>query len=120
MRAAIQSTRATLAYVAVQLFESLIAPQRHPWTMGATMLALFGGLALLLAIVGLYGSMSRIVADRAFEFGIRMALGAFRIRILRQILTLGLVVLLGGIAITASVSAGWTAFARPLAAGTSD
>ena len=68
------------------------------------MLVLFGGLALLLATVGLYGSMSWIVADRAFEIGVRMALGASRGRILRQVLAQAFGVLLGGVAIGCAIA----------------
>ena len=39
-------------------------------------LAVFGGLAIVLAAVGLYGTLSRIVGDRRREFGIRLAMGA--------------------------------------------
>ena len=39
-------------------------------------LAIFGGLAMLLAAVGLYGVMARLVGDRTRDLGIRLALGA--------------------------------------------
>jgi ABC-type antimicrobial peptide transport system permease subunit len=46
----------------------------------------FGFLALLLALVGLYGTVSYLVAQRQKEFGIRMALGAKPASILRLIM----------------------------------
>jgi predicted permease len=59
-----------------------------------TITTLFGGLALLLAAIGLYGTMSYGVARRTREFGIRVAIGAGTGSILRLVLreALGLVV----------------------------
>ena len=56
----------------------------------AQLLGLFAGLALLLAAVGTYGVVSSIVAERRAEIGIRMALGANRSRVLRQVMREGL------------------------------
>lgn len=67
----------------------------------AQLCACFGGLALLMACVGLYGTMAYAVARRTGEIGIRMALGATRGRvvwmILREVLTLSAVGLSLGI-----------------------
>lgn len=61
--------------------------------------AFFGFLALLLAAVGLYGTMSFGVARRTPEIGIRMALGASRGRVLNMILAETALVLIIGLAI---------------------
>jgi putative ABC transport system permease protein len=54
------------------------------------MLLGFAGLGLLLAAIGLYGVISRSVAERTSEFGIRLALGAQPRDLLRQVLSRGL------------------------------
>jgi predicted permease len=67
----------------------------------ATIATLFGGIALLLAAVGLYGVMSYAVARRTNEIGVRMALGARRRQVLDMILADGATVAGLGVAIGA-------------------
>jgi predicted permease len=64
----------------------------------AALSAFFGGLALLLATIGLYGTLSYLVAQRRIEFGIRMALGATSRSILGLVMRDVTMLLIGGIA----------------------
>src|SRR5207248_4453206 len=66
-------------------------PSAHgPARFLASLLALFAGVALLLAAVGIYGVMSYAVAQRTHEIGIRLALGASGSRVRREVVARGL------------------------------
>jgi putative ABC transport system permease protein len=67
--------------------------------MGATLLGIFGLLALLLAGVGLYGVISFSVSRRTRELGIRIALGAGRRDVLRLVLGEGMMMVGVGMAL---------------------
>jgi predicted permease len=76
-----------------------------PPRMAALLLAVFGGLALILASTGLYGTVSFNVSRRAREMGIRMSLGADPRRVVRMVLggALTLVAVGAGIGVGLSV-----------------
>jgi ABC-type antimicrobial peptide transport system permease subunit len=84
--------------------------ERMGYTQGAAvkLLSVFGGMALLLAAVGLYGVMSYAVSQSTRELGLRMALGAGMADLMRLVLRNGLVLTAGGIVLGAAAALGLT------------
>ena len=72
-----------------------VAPER----LNLTLLSLFAGIALVLAIVGIYGVMSYSVTQRTHEIGIRMAIGASPLDVFKMILGHGMKLALIGVAL---------------------
>jgi len=60
-------------------------------TFQMTLLSALAAIGLLLAFAGIYGLMAYMVAQRSREFGIRLALGASRSRMLKDVLRQGIV-----------------------------
>ncbi len=78
----------------------------------ATMFTIFGGVAIVLAAVGIFGMMSFSVNQRQQEFGVRMALGADRRRILGMVLGQGARQVVVGLAVGLGLSLAIAAFGR--------
>jgi putative ABC transport system permease protein len=90
--------------------EQRLEMQIGRWRFFRNLYGIFAALAVILAVVGIYGVMSYSVAERRHEFGIRMALGAERSGVLRQVLGQGLVLSLVGIGIGIVAGFGLTRF----------
>src|ERR1051325_1739973 len=83
----------------VQTLEDLLGTSVAPRRFNMMLLGIFAGVALVLAMVGLYGVMSYSVSWRTHEIGIRMALGAERADVLRLVVRQGMTMTFIGLAV---------------------
>jgi putative ABC transport system permease protein len=90
---------AAVPVVRLRDMDSVFAESIRRPRLLAQLLGAFAGLALLLAAIGTYGVLSYMVTERRREIGIRVALGATRSHVLRQIMKQGLQVTAIGVAI---------------------
>jgi predicted permease len=87
--------------------------------LGALLLGLLGGLALVLASVGLYGVMAYSVSQRQHEIGLRMALGAGQPAVLGQVLRQGMTLVAVGLVLGLAASFGVSRLVSTLLYGVS-
>jgi predicted permease len=99
---------ANLALYEVITLQEQVDRSTSPQQVAVTLLGVLSGLALLLATIGLYGVMSYAVSESSRELGLRMALGAGASNLLRLVLSRGLALTAGGVALGAAVALGLT------------
>lgn len=96
------------AATTVTSMTSNLEPEYRPWRLGASLFTSLGILAMIVAVIGIYGTVSYGVTQRTHEFGVRVALGAQVGDVVRQVLGEGLrTVFVGvGVGIVLALAAG--------------
>ena len=93
IRAAVRALDANLAIADVHTMSDLVSHVTARRRFQTTLLTIFSGTAMLLAMVGVYGLLAYSVRQRTGEIGIRVALGSSKTAVVRLILSEGLTLL---------------------------
>ena len=112
VRRELQALSPDTPFPVVRSYSSLVDPYLRAWKLGAVMFSLFGGLAFIVSMIGLYGLLAYAVAQRRFEFGVRVALGARSAHIARIVISQGVLAMVSGLLIglaAAAIAGRWTA-----------
>ena len=84
---------------AIRTLDAMLDSSVAQPTLRTVLLGLFAGLALLLSLVGIYGVIGHLVGQRTLEIGIRMALGARSLDVIRMLVAQGMIPVFVGIGI---------------------
>jgi predicted permease len=99
VRSTLSNLDPSLPFSNIQTMEEIVAASTASRRFTLILLGAFAGLALVLALVGIYGVMSYSVSRQTAEIGVRMALGATTDRVLRLILLKGMTPVVIGIGV---------------------
>jgi ABC-type antimicrobial peptide transport system permease subunit len=104
LRREVQAVDPTLPVFGVRKLDDLVNASMAQQRFSAELMGAFAFLAMLLAATGIYGVLAYAVGQRTREIGIRMALGARQIEVIRMVLWNGLRPILAGIALGLGVA----------------
>jgi predicted permease len=117
LRTAVRGVDQTAILSPVNTLDQQLSEQLSPRRFHAWLLGLFSFIALLLACVGIYGTISYSVAQRTHEIGIRMALGARPGDVMKLVMGDGAKFAMAGLAIGTIAATGFTKFMASLLFG---
>jgi putative ABC transport system permease protein len=117
LRARILAADKFTAVTRVRTLEELVSASVAQPRFYALLLTLFAGIALTLAMIGIYGVMAYAVSRRTHEIGVRMALGAEASRIVRMIVGQGILLIGMGVLLGLLAARGLTGVVRDLLFG---
>ena len=99
VRSAIRAAGPAVGITRIGSGQAVLSPPNLFAQMSAGLTAVLGGFALIVALAGLYGVLSHIVARRTREIGLRISLGASRAQMLYMVIRQGLAPVIGGVVI---------------------
>jgi predicted permease len=119
VREAIRQVDSTQAIFNVKSMNQVVMDSLGEWNLYSWLLGLFAGLALVLALAGIYGVISYAVTARTPEFGIRLALGADGRKLLGLVLGHGSILIAIGLVVGVGGAVALTRLLKSLLAGVS-
>ena len=99
IRKSLTAVDPTQSFYSVMTMEEALSESIAPRRFNLLLLGTFALVALVLAVIGVYGVVAYAVAERTQEIGIRLALGAERARVVRMIVSQGMVSIVAGLVI---------------------
>ncbi|MGV3709546.1 MAG: ADOP family duplicated permease [Gemmatimonas sp.] len=101
-------------FVFVRPLQEVVDDRSRSWRLGATLFLTLGGLAFIVAAVGLYGVMNYDITGRAQEIGVRMALGAQQADVSRMVIQQGASLAAFGVVIGIAIALVASRWIQPL------
>jgi predicted permease len=117
LRKAVADLNPDIPTTEIRTMDNILAESIGDWQFYMRCLAIFAAIAVLLAMVGIYGVMSYFVHERTHEIGIRVALGALPSDVLSLVGKLGLKLTVMGIVIGIGLAVGLTRLIREFLVG---
>jgi predicted permease len=114
LRRRLQRDMPGTSFVTVRRMSDIVDVQMRPWIVGATVFTAFGALALVMAAVGLYSVVAYNVTQRRHELGVRLALGAARMGVVRLVVGESVRFAFAGVAIGGAVALAAGRWVAPL------